>query len=178
MASTIIKVNGNNGTSIVFSWTWNENKKNENDEVSNAYFSSGRRGPGPVDVLPTVSCRSRPHFNSPKTLGRNPTAVNTVESLTRASGEARYRHLTAILEKHQKFATLSSNNPLENGNILLMGSKIVRYDENGGRKGRNRMRNATLVVIASLMNNLRLFLFLVSYVDDETKYYYAPLRRP
>lgn len=39
-------VMGNNGTRMVFSCTWKENKKKESDELRRAYGRSGRKGGG------------------------------------------------------------------------------------------------------------------------------------
>ena len=157
----MINVNGSNGTSIVFSCTWNENKKNEKDDVSNAKFNNGNKGPGLECLswsLDSVSMtrKQAPFFNSPMTLGKNPNAVRPAETLTRVSEERKFLHLTRTLEKHQKFATLSSKSPRPKGNIRVIGSRIVRGDENGGRNGRNRTTNAPLVAIASRKNRFRL----------------------
>lgn len=156
----MINVNGIKGTNIVFSCTWKENRKKDREELSNANVSSGNRGPAPGAeasfVFSLGAWRLIALRNSPSTLGKNPIVVNRVASLTRTSEEARFRHLTATLEKHQKLATLSSNRPLENGNIRVIGSRMVLGDENGGRNGRNKIVNVTIVVIARRMNSRRL----------------------
>ena len=52
-----------------------------------------------------------PALRSPTTAGKNPNAVRTVETLTRNPRDAHALHLMTTLDAHQKFATLSSNNP-------------------------------------------------------------------
>jgi hypothetical protein len=90
-----------------------------------------------------------PVLNNPTTEGKNPTAVRSVESFTKVPGLARLRHLRTTLEKHQKFATLSSKSPRENGNILVTGSRIAVGEANGGRNGRNRRMNDATVTTPS-----------------------------
>ena len=66
------------------------------------------------------------------------------------------RHLRATFEKHQKFATLSSNRPREKGNILVMGSRIALGEANGGRNGKKRRANDPTVVAPRCTNSLPL----------------------
>jgi hypothetical protein len=97
-----------------------------------------------------------PVLNKPTTAGMNPAAVKTVESLTRVPELAKLRHLRTTLEKHQKFATLSSKRPREKGNILLMGSRIAVGEANGGRNGKKRRVDDATVTIPSCRNSLPL----------------------
>ena len=83
----------------------------------------------------------KPLYNSPMTLGANPMAVSIVENLTRVSRENQVRHLNTTLEAHQKFATLSSKSPRENGKILVMGSRMAESGAKGGSHGRNSKIN-------------------------------------
>lgn len=88
----------------------------------------------------------------PTTLGKNPKAVNAVESLTSKSREAQFFHLKATFEAHQKFATLSSNRPLLKGNIRKMGSIIAVLEARGGKNGRKRRVNVRTVMSPRRMN--------------------------
>jgi hypothetical protein len=97
-----------------------------------------------------------PVLNKPTTAGTNPAAVKNVESLTRVPELAKLRHLRTTLEKHQKFATLSSKRPREKGKILLMGSRIAIGEENGGRNGKKRRANDATVTAPSCRNSLPL----------------------
>ena len=100
-----------------------------------------------------------PVLNKPTTAGANPTAVKNVESFINVPGLAMLRHLRATFEKHQKFATLSSKMPRENGNILVIGSRITVGEANGGRKGKKRRANEAMVTAPSCRNNLPLQCF-------------------
>lgn len=44
-----IRVSGSSGTRMVFSWTWNENRKKAMDEVRSVYGNNGRKG-GAIDL--------------------------------------------------------------------------------------------------------------------------------
>jgi hypothetical protein len=90
------------------------------------------------------------------TLGKNPSAVRTAESFIKKALEAQFFHLKTTLDAHQKLATLSSNNPLANGKIRLIGSRMADIGANGGRKGRNRAMNNSDVTKASLRKSLPL----------------------
>jgi hypothetical protein len=61
------------------------------------------------------------------------------------------------LDAHQKFATLSSNNPREKGNIRVIGSRILEMGEKGGRKGKKRRRNVIDVTAAKRTKSVRLY---------------------
>ena len=160
----IIRVKGNRGTKMVFSCTWNENRKNDKDEVSKANVKSGNKGPGlegcrslplSLDALyGSSSCIVKlcPLLSNPTTLGKNPSPVKPVDNLTKVLGNARSFHLTRTLEKHQKLATLSSKSPRENGKILPIGSMMARGEEKGGRNGRKTTAKDAIVVTAKWMN--------------------------
>ena len=90
-----------------------------------------------------------PALRSVATLGKNPRAVRSVDSFTRLLGDAFVFHLTRTLEAHQKFATLSSNSPRENGNIRMIGLRIAEEDAKGGSHGRNSRIKVESVTIAS-----------------------------
>ena len=94
-----------------------------------------------------------PALRSPHTAGKNPNAVNNVESLTRNPREVHAFHLNTTLDAHQKFATLSSNNPRAKGNIREIGSRTAKKGANGGRKGRKRRRNVEVVTSAKRINS-------------------------
>ena len=145
------KFRGRSGTSIVFSCTWNENKKNDIDEVNKAHGRIGN-----VHVC-DFSFLSFPFSTAPlalyapykryKTPGKNPSAVNTAESLINAACENQVRHLKTTFEAHQKFATLSSKIPRAKGNIRVMGLRMALRGANGGRKGRKSRVKEAIVVI-------------------------------
>lgn len=94
-----------------------------------------------------------PALRSPTTAGKNPNAVKNVESLTRKPRDAHALHLKTTLDAHQKLATLSSNNPRENGNIREIGLRIAAKEANGGRKGKKRRRNVAIVTKAKRINS-------------------------
>ena len=94
-----------------------------------------------------------PALRSPTTAGKNPNAVKNVEILTRNPRDAHAFHLKITLDAHQKFATLSSNNPRSNGNIREIGLRMAEKEANGGRKGRKRRRNIEIVTSAKRINN-------------------------
>jgi hypothetical protein len=152
-------VMGSRGSSIVFSWTWNENRKNDIDELRRAYGSSGRKG---VCVFCWIGCESceglclKPAWSSANTVGRNPSAVRPVDSLTSKSREAQAFHLNRTFDAHQKLATLSSNSPREKGNIREMGWRIPEMGEKGGRNGKKRSRNVSEVMAPSRTKRARL----------------------
>ena len=79
-------------------------------------------------------------------------AVSPADNLTSASGEAQRFHLKTMFVAHQKFATLSSNRPLLNGNMRVMGSRIVGNGARGGRKGRKSMIVVSTVTKPKRMN--------------------------
>lgn len=80
-------------------------------------------------------------------------AVSILENLTRVSRENQVRHLNTTLEAHQKFATLSSKSPRENGKILVMGSRMAESGAKGGSHGRNSKINDAEVTRPSWTNN-------------------------
>lgn len=74
---------------MVFSCTWNENRKKDIEEVRRAYGSKGRNGGVSFAVFSSdlrlegsilVFDIAAPDRTSPTTPGRNPIAVNPVES--------------------------------------------------------------------------------------------------
>ena len=97
-----------------------------------------------------------PALRSPTTAGKNPNAVKNVESLTRSPRDAHAFHLKTTLDAHQKFATLSSNNPRANGNIREIGLRMAEKEANGGRNGEKRRRNIEVVTRAKRINSRRL----------------------
>lgn len=145
---------------MVFSWTWNENRKNDIDDVKSA---NGKRGSVGITTgeLSLSSGVGRavvmPPRISPTTLGKKPRAVSPVDSFTRASRAIQFFHLKTTLEAHQKLATLSSKRPLLNGKILVMGSSTEDIGAKGGRKGRNRIRNVSTVTRPRRMKRRPLF---------------------
>lgn len=116
-------VTGMSASSIDFSCTWNENKKNDSEDVSSAYGNSGRNGVwDSFSFLCTESSIEAmynliPARRSTTTLGKKPSAVNKVDSLSKKSVDAQCFHLKTTFDAHQKLATLSSNKPRENGKI-------------------------------------------------------------
>jgi len=79
---------------------------------------------------------------------KNPTKVIRVDSRMSVLCEAQNFHLTTTLVAHQKLATLSSNMPLLNGKIRVMGSKITEIGASGGRKGRKRRKKVPATTTA------------------------------
>lgn len=139
---------GRRGKRIVFSCTWNENRKKDMDDVNSAKGNIDNVGIGRTDpALPSVAVGriANPPRISPTTLGKNPTAVKPVDSFTRTSLDAQFFHLNATFDAHQKLATLSSNSPLPNGNMRVMGSRMAGNGEKGGRKGEKRRINVRTV---------------------------------
>ena len=114
-------------SSIDFSCTWNENKKNDSEDVSSAYGNSGRNGVWECFSFPCAESSFKAMFNviparrSTTTLGKKPSAVNKVDSLSKKFVDAQCFHLKITFDAHQKLATLSSNKPRENGNIREIG---------------------------------------------------------
>lgn len=148
------RVIGKRGRSIVFSCTWNENRKKDIDEVSKAYGNKGS-----VDVetdAPSLSAAVGrvliELWINPTTLGKKPMAVSPADNLTRESRETQFFHLNTTFEAHQKFATLSSKSPLSNGNIRVIGSRIAWYDARGGRNGRKSRAVVRIVMKPKRMN--------------------------
>lgn len=153
----IIRVRGRRGTRIVFSWTWNEKRKNDMEEARSAYGNNGSKGFDRIELdssefvdasvleMPALY----PLYTSPMTLGKKPAAVSNVDILTSAPRGNHKFHLRTTFEAHQKFATLSSNNPRANGNMRLIGWRMADVDAKGGRKGRKRARNDAAVTKAS-----------------------------
>lgn len=156
------RVKGNNGTKMVFSWTWNANKKNDIDVLSNAYGSSGSNCDVVLDslfwFLSWVAWTRSFHedHSSTTTLGAKPTAVSKVLSLTSWFLLNQSFHLKMTFVAHQKLATLSSNKPRAKGNILVIGYRMAERAANGGRNGRKRIRNVREVDSARLINKMRL----------------------
>lgn len=145
------RVIGSKGSRMVFSCTWNENRKNDIDEASRAYGSNGRTGVYdgavcPVFVVAVNDGSLHPAFNNRTADGRNPIAVSPVENLIRVAEENTLRHLNMTLLAHQKLATLSSKSPLAKGKILTTGCFIPSRGAKGGRKGRKMRKNAAHVV--------------------------------
>ena len=142
---------------MVFSCTWNEKRKKDIEEVRRAYGSKGRNGgvSFPSDLRlegsNLVFDVAIPDRISPTTPGRNPTAVNPVESLTRSPRDAQVFHLNITFEAHQKLATLSSNKPRAKGKIRLIGWRIPEMGANGGSQGKNRRMNVDTVTAAKRM---------------------------
>lgn len=62
-----------------------------------------------------------PDLKRPTTAGKKPRAVRAVDIFTSELLDAQDFHLKMTLEAHQKLATLSSNSPLANGNIRVIG---------------------------------------------------------
>lgn len=93
---------------------------------------------------------------SPRTLGKNPTAVKSVESFTSAPFDTQNFHLNTTFVAHQKLATLSSKRPRAKGNIRIIGCMISERGVKGGRKGRKRMMNEARVVTARRKKSSRL----------------------
>lgn|SRR6267142_2279349 len=79
---------------------------------------------------------------------KNPTNVRSVDSRTSALCETQSFHLTATLLAHQKLATLSSNTPLLNGKMRVMGSMMADNGANGGKKGRKSNTKVPAVTTA------------------------------
>jgi hypothetical protein len=172
----IIKVSGNSGTRMVFSCTWKEKRKKEREEVSIERSKREERGPGSVvddsastfadgvtletSFVETIGSsfirKLNPVLNKPTTAGENPTAVRIVDSFTNAPDVTKLRHLRTTFEKHQKFATLSSKSPRENGNILAIGSSIAVREAKGGRNGKNTRMNDATVTAPSCANSFPL----------------------
>lgn len=128
---------------MLFSWTWNEKRKNAIEELNNAYgrrpivgaglsveflmtlsflsfsstkgasFSPRAKHPNPNPVIPGAK---RAHI-----LGKKKIAVRTVANLGSKDAGRYLCHLMNTLDAHQKLATLSSNRPLANGKIRMMG---------------------------------------------------------
>ena len=121
------------------------------DVFVSTVFETPEGALGPSSVLSL-----NPVFNNPITAGMNPTAVKRVESFSKVPGLARLRHLSATFEKHQKFATLSSNSPREKGNILVIRSRIALGEANGGRNGKKIKMNDTTVTAPSCRKSLPL----------------------
>ncbi len=86
-APDIKRFSGRSGSKIVFSCTWNENKKNDSDDVRSAQGRIGRVG-GVVYFLASVVDWSTiaVAFQEPtmrfNTAGVNPSAVNAAERRT------------------------------------------------------------------------------------------------
>lgn len=150
---------GKSGSSMVFSWTWKENRKNDSDEDSRAHGNIGSVGVETSSRLPaevrlflepaggTVTCRSLvPAMMRLNELGRNPIAVRPVDILRSIDCESQKRHLMMTFDAHQKLATLSSNKPRPKGKMRVIGSRIAEEGAKGGRKGRKTSTKAATVV--------------------------------
>mmetsp|Transcript_2937 Transcript_2937/g.3939 ORF Transcript_2937/g.3939 Transcript_2937/m.3939 type:complete len:130 (-) Transcript_2937:156-545(-) len=94
---------GSNGNKIDFSCTWNENRKKERAQPISPKMN--RRGVGRRNICSIV--------------GKIDITVVIKASKTVASRENKAFHLMITFVAHQKFATLSSNNPLATGKTLL-----------------------------------------------------------
>jgi hypothetical protein len=154
-----ISVAGKSGSSTDFSCTWNKKRKNDSEDVSNAYGSRASVGDG----LCTASfafafspslfpAANHAPLRSPHTAGANPTAVSPVDRRTRFCAPSHRRHLTTTSLAHQKLATLSSKRPRLKGKIREMGSRMAE----GLSHGRNRKARVNTVVNASRMKSVRL----------------------
>jgi len=140
-------VKGRRGSRIVFSWTWKENKKKDIELLSNASSRTACITDGTsVDLFSFLSL-SHARIGA-MAAPKNPTKVRRVDSRMSALCEAQCLHFTTTLLAHQKFATLSSNMPLLNGKIRVMGSRIAEMGANGGRKGRKRSTKVPAVTTA------------------------------
>jgi hypothetical protein len=118
-------VKGSNGSRIVFSWTWNENRKNEMELLRSAYRSTGCMTVG----MPFAAPREEPEpcslshaFTGAMAAPRKPTTVKSADSFTRTSRGNHIRHLNKMFEAHQKFATLSSKSPRQRGKMRVIVS--------------------------------------------------------
>eukprot|EP00116_Pleurobrachia_bachei_P012730 sb/3472992/ len=112
------------GIRMVFSCTWNENKKNPSAEFVRARIK---------DLW--VGCRNRRSWE-----GRTVRTVRNRDILARMNLEKRSLNLITTLALHQKLATLSSNSPLLNGNILTRTSPAE------GMRGAQQTRNVNITV--------------------------------
>lgn len=97
---------------------------------------------------------------------KNPTKVKRVENRMSVLCEAQNLHFTTTLIAHQKLATLSSNMPLLNGKIRVMGSKIAEIGANGGRKGKKSRANVPAVTTARRTKSCALSLVRQSQVGE------------
>lgn len=89
---------------------------------------------------------------------KNPRKVKRVDSRMRVFCEAQSLHFRTTLVAHQKLATLSSNMPLSNGKMRVMGSKIAEFGAKGGRKGRKRRKKVPAVTTARRIKSCALSL--------------------
>lgn len=152
------------GKRIDFSWTWYENRKKDIAEFRSAYGSSARNGArfagvgvSASGVLGFFEIRNLlARSASRNTVGRNPASVNKADRFTTKSGRPHLCHLMKTLDAHQKFATLSSKRPRANGNIRVIGSRMVAVGAKGGRKGRKRRKNVKEVTIAKRTKRITL----------------------
>lgn len=77
--------------------------------------------------------------------GRIATNVAAVANFGKVDGEIHFRHLITTFVAHQKFATLSSNNPRENGKMRCSDC-AMSVGNARNMNGANRTRKATIVV--------------------------------
>lgn len=131
----IKRFRGRSGSRIVFSCTWNENRKNDIDDVRSAQGRIGRVG-GVVCVVLALDAFQEPtiRFN---TAGANPSAVKAAERRTSEACVKYARHFSTTFDAHHMFATLSSKIPRENGKMRTKGSRIDCNGANGGKNALN-----------------------------------------
>ena len=150
-------VKGSSGSRIVFSWTWNENKKKDIELLSSA---SNKivciTGGSSVDLFSFLSL-SHARIGA-MAAPKKPTRVRRVDSRISELCETQSLHFTTTLLAHQKLATLSSNMPLLNGKIRVMGSRTAEIGASGGRKGRKSSVNVPTVTTARRTNSCALSL--------------------
>ena len=79
---------------------------------------------------------------------KNPRKVRRVDRRMSVLCEVQSFHFRTTLVAHQKLATLSSNMPLLNGKIRVMGSRIAVIGASGGRKGRKSKKKVPAVTTA------------------------------
>ena len=156
-APALSNVSGRSGTRIVFSWTWNENKKNDMALFRSACSSTGCMTAGTPALLLSasgvVAARRSQAFTGAIAAPRNPMSVRSVDRRMRNSRDAHVRHFSTTLEAHQKFATLSSKIPRLKGKMRVIGSSRADSGAKGGRKGKKKIRNARIVVIPRRRSN-------------------------
>ena len=150
-------VKGSRGSRIVFSWTWKENRKKDIELLSNASSTTVCiTGGSSVDFFSFLSL-SHARIGA-MAAPRNPTRVRRVDSRMSALCETQSLHFTTTLLAHQKLATLSSNMPLLNGKMRVMGSRIAEIGASGGRKGRKSSVKVPAVTTARRTNSCALSL--------------------
>jgi hypothetical protein len=157
-APDMSRVAGISGSSTDFSCTWNENRKNDSEEVSSAYGTSTSVGHEiwtrflSCILLSVLSAADQAPYRSPHTMGAKPAAVQIVDKRTSHGAASHRRHLTTTSLAHQKLATLSSKRPRLKGKMRESGLRMA-VGLNHGRKSRRTVR---IVVAAKRKNRLRL----------------------